>query len=72
MSGLHTPRTRSDTVGLKPPLQRPRARPYSWRWPFDEAAAGRPRLERVLTASAPWLAAVFGVLVWLALGRGGR
>ncbi len=54
------------------PLQRPRARAYRWRWLSEEATGSRSRLERVLVASAPWLAVSIGVLVWLALGRGGR
>ncbi len=62
--------TRPDIAGPEPPLQRLRARTYRWRWPFEEAAGGRSRRERVLVASVPWLVVLIGVLVWRALGRG--
>lgn len=44
------------------PLQRPRARSYRWRWPFEEAAGGRSRLDKVLVASVPWLVVLIAVL----------
>lgn len=62
--------TQPAIAGPEPLLERPRARPYRWRWPSEEAAGGRSRLDRVLLASVPWLAVLIGALVWRVLGPG--